>query len=110
MKASQITDLDTHRIPFRLAESGRLPIIGGCYFLSHLDGEVLYIGQTINLNRRFQEHISDVRMTSQTPLGRALWFEWVILANHTLELMESTYLAKYQASHFALPPLNRAGP
>ena len=84
--------------------------MGGCYFLSNLDGEVLYIGQTIDLNRRFKEHTSDLRMASQTPLGKALWFEWVILAANTLELMESNYLAKYQAWHYALPPLNRAGP
>lgn len=98
------------QLAFHLARTAQVPLASGCYFLASLNEDVLYIGQTTCLNRRFREHVTDIRMTAVTPAGRAAWFAFVFVAECDLLSVESQLIFQYQAQEGTLPPLNRAGP
>ena len=109
----KVADLDaslSNRIPFRLSDSVRVPEIAGCYVLTNILGDVLYIGQSVNLHRRMEQHLVDARMTGTTRLGASSWFYWVSADDSELRPLENQLLLRFKAAEGALPPLNRVGP
>lgn len=109
----RVTALDaglSNRIPFRFSESSRVPEESGCYVLSNIYDEVLYVGQSVNLHQRMEQHLADDRMTGLTPLGLASWFSWRLVDSWELRPLETQLLLRFKAVEGARPPLNRIGP
>lgn len=100
----------TQRVTFNLANAFRVPSAPGCYVLTNIYEEILYIGETNDLNRRLQQHWNDRRMRQRTPNGVASWFYYKELPAHLTYQTEQLLLTRYKFSVGRLPLLNRAGP
>lgn len=98
------------RVQFRFSEALRVPERSGCYVLASIHGDVIYIGQSANLNQRMQQHLDTPRMTQTTSAGLAVWFYYSLLPPEKLNLIESQLLFNFKAVEGKLPPLNRIGP
>ena len=90
---------------FRRDRQKFLPTSAGCYVLTSTQGIVLYMGLTINLRRRFGEHLDDPRKTCKTANGRAVFFYW--LTCDELERIERTWQIECETADGVLPILNR---
>ena len=110
MKLSALSVLFKNRVPFRLSENLRVPEIAGCYILANIDDDILYIGQTIDVSKRMQQHLSDPRMIELTSMGLASWFYWGIWPTNEIRTVEERLLFNFKAIEGRLPPLNRTGP
>ena len=110
MRVAELNANFADRVPFRHSESFRVPERAGCYVLSSIYGAVLYVGQSVNLHRRIEQHLADDRMTSLTPLGLASWFCWQLVDDSELRPLETQLLFRFKAAEGELPPLNRVGP
>ena len=110
MKVSDLGQQIHTKVGFELRFSIFAPTTSGCYILANIHEDVLYIGQTNNLQRRLEEHIGDSRMQQTTQLGVVTWFFY----RETPELLayptEQSLLTEYKFREGVLPLLNRAGP
>lgn len=77
----------------------------GCYVLTRFDGLVLYIGLAKNLRQRMQNHLDSSEKTSETSLGRATMFHWLI--SEELNKLERTWLNIHIENEGRLPILNK---
>ena len=109
----KVNDLDKDingRVSFDLRFSGRVPDRAGSYVIANMDGDVLYIGQTVDLRRRMGEHLSNQRMTQRTALGLPSWFYYKYVSGADLLNTESSLLSAHKFARGELPILNRLGP
>ena len=74
MKVRELCSSIRHRVQFRPSEAIRVPEASGCYVMANITNDVIYVGETEDLNRRIQEHLDDPRMTAPTSLGLVSWF------------------------------------
>lgn len=95
---------------FNLSAAVYVPARSGCYAITNVYGDVLYIGQSIDLHRRFIEHLSDPRKTRLTTLGLAHWFYYLRLPATRIVATEDSLMVKFKFHEASLPILNKAGP
>ena len=50
----------------------------GCYVLSTVSGNVLYIGLTVNLRNRMGQHLENAEKRAPTEQGRPTIFHWCL--------------------------------
>ena len=108
-----VDDLDKNfngRVSFDMRFSGHIPDRPGCYVIANMYGDVLYIGQTVDLRRRMGEHLSDERMTQRTALGLPSWFYYKYTSDADLVKTEGSLLSAHKFARGELPILNRSGP
>lgn len=74
-----------------------MPEDSGCYVLTSFDGHILYIGQSKNLRRRFEEHLDNLAKTQATSQGRAVWFHWLLHKDLHLNALERGWLNEHAA-------------
>lgn len=110
MKVTELRPSLLDRVQFRFSESIRVPETSGCYALSSIFNDVIYIGKSVNLCRRMQQHLEDSRMTKLTSHGLATWFNYGILSPAEINRIEIQLLFAFKALEGQLPPLNRVGP
>ena len=110
MKIGALKPALSDRAPFRLSESLRVPQKSGCYILASIYDDVIYIGRSVNLYQRMQQHLDNPRMTAQTTLGVASWFYFGLWDESELENVETQLLFNFKAAEGRWPPLNRMGP
>ena len=72
--------------------------------------EILYIGQSVDVEKRLSQHLQDRRMTGPVKGGRAnlVFVKWVL--EHDLVDEESRLLFQFKSAVGSWPPLNRTGP
>jgi hypothetical protein len=104
MKVEALNPAPTTRRAFRLSEEKHVPERGGCYVLSTFAGDILYVGLSVNLRARMNQHLDNPEKCNETPLGRAVWFYW-LECDH-LEKVERTWLNAHELAEAALPILN----
>jgi hypothetical protein len=90
---------------FRRNRQRFVPAEPGCYALTTFLGVVLYIGLSVNLQRRMGEHLDSPEKTKETPLGRAVLFHWTEGAN--TNQIEHTWLNIHIQQEGTLPILNK---
>ena len=95
------------KVFFELCEYLKVPETSGCYVLTNNSGDILYIGQTDNLHRRFQEHLDDSQKTQLTSEGRVFWFYYLLCEERDLDLLENSWLNVYETYNGHLPILNK---
>lgn len=90
--------------PFRRNRERFIPSKPGCYALTTFEQDVLYIGLTVNLRRRVNEHLDSATKTELTAHGRAILFYWT----ETVEInkIERTWLNIHLLNDGCLPILN----
>ena len=110
MKVAALCTNLSGRVQFRFSESARVPESSGCYTLANIHDDVLYIGQSVDLCRRMQDHLDTPRMTRPTSLGLAVWFYYGLWPSAEIDVIEAQLLFHFKAVEGKLPPLNRVGP
>ncbi len=110
MKALDVDNGMEKNVPFQRKDAWRVPKSAGCYVITNAYRDVLYIGETNNLRRRMGEHLDDGRITKPTPIGRAVWFHYKLIAAIDTKDAEDRLLMRYTTIIGRLPVLNRAGP
>ncbi|MCY3992852.1 MAG: GIY-YIG nuclease family protein [Caldilineaceae bacterium] len=110
MRIEDLSPNLSNRVQFRLSEALRVPDSSGCYALTNIYDEVIYIGQSLNLNQRMQQHLDTSRMTKTTSVGLAVWFYFGLLPPEKIKGIELQLIFNYKAVEGNLPPLNRRGP
>ena len=90
--------------PFRRSRERFIPCRPGCYVLTNVELDVLYIGLTVNLRRRISEHLDSPEKTKLTTRGRAVLFHWIEVEE--LNKVERTWLNIHLINEGNLPVLN----
>ena len=110
MKIRECAPEMQNKLAFNRHENIGLSSIPGCYCITNIYCEILYIGKTVNLNTRMGQHLHDPRMRQRTNIGLASWFYYVEVPDRDLHVREEELLGRYIFKEGVLPPLNRQGP
>ena len=107
MKVADLEPAMDARVSFDARFGVHVPDSPGCYILSSIYNDVLYIGETNNLRRRIGEHLDDPRMTRRTPEGLASWFHYRELPDDKTYPTEQFMLLQHRYKVGGRPALNR---
>jgi hypothetical protein len=91
--------------PFRRSQEKFVPDVAGCYVLTTFTGEVLYVGLSINLRRRMNEHLDNLVKTGLTDKGRAMFFYWI--ESEDTNRIERTWMNIHIQNEGVIPILNK---
>lgn len=108
MNVAELAPQPSTRVLFKLLDFRKVPKIAGCYILSTFNGAILYIGLSVDLNKRFQQHLDNPGKIGLTENGKAFWFHFSEYDKNNLPKLERTWLNQYQTTHGRRPILNKA--
>jgi hypothetical protein len=108
VKVDQLVPAVQSRVEFSLKARKFVPSAVGCYVLSTFEHEILYVGLTDDLNRRFFQHRETPEKSAPTPVGRAFWFHYLQCPEHEINRIERTWLNEHLEMHGVWPVLNKA--
>src|SRR5581483_11879920 len=83
-----------------------VPESPGCYVLTTFTNVVLYVGLTVNLRRRMNEHLDSPKKTGETRFGRAVLFYWCEMSELNTHKVERTWLNIHLEHEGVVPVLN----
>ncbi len=104
MKLKALVPLPTQRETFKRNRERFVPSAPGCYVLATFDGDVLYIGLSVNLRKRMNDHLDNPQKTGTSKNGRAVFFYW--LKSSDINKIERTWLNIHIEHEGVLPILN----
>lgn len=107
MKIEQLVPKPEFKIQFKLSYFKNVPKVSGCYILTTIEDNILYIGLSENLNSRFQQHLDNPEKIMPTANGKAVWFYYMEYDDTNLPKLERTWLNQFQALHGEFPILNK---
>lgn len=104
MNVADLIPLPAGRDAFRRSRERFVPDRAGCYVITTFEGIILYIGLTVSLRRRMNDHLDTPAKVTATALGRGVWFHW--LETRDTNMLERTWLNMHLNAEGKLPPLN----
>jgi len=104
MKLKALVPLPQHRETFKRNRARFVPSLPGCYVLTTFEGDVLYIGLSVNLRKRMNNHLDNSQKTGTSKNGRAVFFHWH--QSSELNKIERTWLNIHIEHEGILPILN----
>ena len=107
MKVGELSPAVVKRVQFTLRYQKRVPSESGCYVLATFEGDVLYVGLSCDLNRRFGEHRGSDEKCEATLLGKAFWFYFLEQPEKEILRLERSWLNQYCSIHGERPVLNK---
>ena len=107
MKVSELSPAVVERVQFTFRYQKQVPSEPGCYVLTTFDGDVLYVGLSDNLSRRFGQHRGADEKCEVTLLGRAVWFYFLEQPEKEIRRVERSWQNQYSSVHGDLPVLNK---
>lgn len=110
MKVTSLDPRFTARARFALWDRNEVTADSGCYALTNVVDDVLYVGKTSDLRQRFEQHRAVRRMDGNRSIGLTHWFYFFTCPESELTRIEDGLLAKHKFNTGSLPPLNRKGP
>lgn len=107
MKADELIPKVKERVQFSLKNRRSVPKEAGCYVLTTFNGEVLYVGLTDSLYRRFFEHRDTKEKRNPTKQGLAFWFYYLVIDKKEINRIERGWLNQHLSLHGTYPILNK---
>lgn len=107
MKVERLVPEVAGRVPFSLKHRRSVPAGPGCYALATFDEEILYLGLSVDLSRRFVEHRGNNEKVNPTKEGLAFWFLYVMAGEASIHKIERGWLNQHLAQHGVYPILNK---
>jgi len=107
MKVSELQPQPIKNILFQRDQYLLVPELSGCYVLTNNNNDILYIGQTVNFNQRFQQHLDNPEKTQPTKEGLAWKFWYIEYDSKKLSFLENSWLQEFQRIEGHLPILNK---
>jgi predicted GIY-YIG superfamily endonuclease len=107
VKVEQLIPTVEQRVEFSLKSRKFVPASAGCYALSTFDRDVLYVGLTYNLHRRFVQHRDTRKKREPTSVGMAFWFYFLSCDKREVHRIERTWLNEHMELDGEWPLLNK---
>ena len=107
MRINQLVPQLDKQVEFSLRYRRFIPKEAGCYALAAYNDEVLYLGLTEDLHRRFAQHRNGKEKCSKTPQGTAFWFYYLTCPMKELNRIERSWLNQHEELHGVWPVLNK---
>lgn len=107
MNVKELSPPTASNVQFTLKYQKFVPSVPGCYALATFQGDILYVGLTENLNRRFAEHRDNPDKTRPTSLGMAFWFYYLLCASNDIHRVERAWLNQSVSQDGVYPTLNK---
>lgn len=99
------------RILFSLSALWKAPEESGCYVLTNVEDEILYIGQANNIHERVKQHLHKRDKSVRTPLGVAFWLYYKLFDRKDLNALETGWCNNHKMSEKGeLPFFNKINP
>ena len=109
MKMRDLNRGQWERISFEEMGLVDAPESPGCYVITNIYTDILYIGKTTSIRIRMKNHLGDSRMRQADNFGVSAWFYYWELPVAETYPTEQSLIAKYKFNKAVLPPLNRIG-
>ena len=110
MLVSALTPEPGNKVRFAHPSVKLTPEQPGCYVLTTIDLAILYIGQSVNLSRRMEQHLEDPEKRSRAVGGIAFWFYYTECANRDLDSIERGWINDFSIREGCLPFFNKIRP
>ena len=107
MTIDELIPAFNERIVFSYDNYKKIPPVPGCYVITNFQSEILYIGQSVNLQKRFCQHLDNNEKTKIGGYGRPTYFYFLACNVERLNKLESSLLQQYELKHGALPVWNK---
>ncbi len=98
------------RIQFLYSTLRTAPQNSGCYTLTAYEGEVLYIGQAIDICKRMEQHLEAGDKRRSTPWGVAFWLYYRLCDARDLNNLENGWFNEYLLKEGLMPFFNKMRP
>ncbi len=98
MNIDKLNPCALDRTKFERSKYRSIPEQSGCYALTTYEGDILYIGQSDYIRRRFEEHLDCPEKTGKTEKGCAFWFYWLLWNKADLNALERGWMQAYSHS------------
>ena len=109
MLVSSLVPPPEGRAEFSYAAWRDTPKESGCYALAAFGGEVLYVGQSVNIRRRMEQHLDGDEMRKATPFGVAFWMHYKLWPVANLDNLERGWMNQHKLQEKGkLPFFNKA--
>lgn len=108
MNVSELVPQPIKRFQFTLRYRKFIPRESGCYVLTTFEGDILYVGLTDDLYRRFGEHREVDNKRQPTAFGFAFWFYYLPTSENNIYRTERSWLNEHETAEGKLPVLNKA--
>ena len=106
MKSSCLFPRPTERVVFRAYYCHLVPRCAGCYAITSFDDDILYIGKSIDLKRRFLEHINSSKNNTKVSICGLIWFYYYVADMKCISDIEKSWMKQHTEAHGQLPTLN----
>lgn len=111
MFVSSLTPEIGDKAEFSYSALRDIPEESGCYVLTTYDGTILYIGQSINVCRRIEQHLDKDDKRKKTPWGVAFWAYYALCPAIELDALEGGWVYQYRMREKGnLPFFNKVMP
>jgi len=110
MLVSLLKPEPTGKIAFSYDTLHTVPQDSGCYALTTHDGTILYIGQTIDICQRMEQHLDDGSKRTQTPWGVIFWLHYRLCDAGDLNNLENGWVNEHVLKEGQMPFFNKARP
>ena len=87
-----------------------IPKESGVYAITNYKGDILYIGISINLKKRFSDHIDSNKFHDITPIGKSYWFYYILKDPQNHRKFERGLIHHIELFDGALPWFNKYRP
>ncbi len=107
MKVNELNPKIIEKIEFQLNKVKFVPNKIGCYVITNFQHEIMYIGQTVNLKTRMQQHLENPEKTKLTLIGKAYYFYYKTIEHENdLNRLERGWLNNHELREGQIPILN----
>lgn len=108
MKLATLTPPPAAAVPFNYWTARSIECGPGCYVLTNAGGDILYIGQAINVGARLAQHLDSGRHREVTHWGTASLVAVLAVDGFAkLDALERGWINQCELSDGFIPPLNK---
>jgi hypothetical protein len=107
VKYDQLVPYPSFKKVFSYSVSFQVPEVSGCYVITNFSEEILYIGLSRCLKKRFCQHLDSPKKTQSGSYGKPSFFNYLLSEEHFLEKIERTWIHQFEILHGCLPVFNK---
>ena len=110
MLISDLSPKTDARVKFHYSALDEAPAESGCYVITTFSGTILYIGQSVNIRNRMEQHLDGRDKEKETPQGVAYFVHYKLWEKTKLNDLERGWANSYQLKAGELPYFNKVNP
>ena len=107
MNVNELIPKLAFKVQFKISNYVFIPKEAGCYILTTIDKNIIYVGLSDNLFYRFQQHLNNAEKTNPNNEGNVFWFYYKNYDSKNLPTLERTWINQFVMNHGKSPVLNK---